>query len=194
MLTRELGYYGSFSWLNSSLDVRLFDESMNGLIQTQRYTAQVDGKSFPGTVDYVNGDSLSLRGLEFQWSGRPWPGAQLGFNQTFANLSFPSPPTVATLPNTMPASASNLFFSQEFADGWNFSMSHQNSDPFRLQRTAQYKQFITRTDWRVSKSLLVGRHAGEIALTVQNQGPAQADFYKSFAFERRAYVTLRLDH
>lgn len=187
VLTRELGYYGNFSWLNSSLDVRLFDEFMSGLIRTNRYEGQP-------TVDYVNGDSLTLRGLEFQWSGRPWPGAQLGVNQTFARLSFPSPPTVETLPNTMPESASSLFFSQEFADGWNFSMSHQNSDPFRLQRTAQYKQFITRTDWRLSKSLLVGRHAGEIALTVQNQGPAQADFYKSFAFERRAYVTLRLNH
>ncbi|HSO45447.1 MAG TPA: TonB-dependent receptor, partial [Rhodoferax sp.] len=194
VLTRELGYYGSFSWLKSSLDVRLFDEAMSGLIQTQRYTALVDGKPFTGTVDYVNGDSLTLRGIELQWAGRPWPGAQLGFNHTYAKLVFPSPPTKETLANTMPESASSLFFSQQFSAGWNFSMSHQNSNPFRLQRTGDYKQFITRTDWRLSKSLLIGRHAGEIALTVQNQGPAQADFYKSFAFERRAYVTLRLDN
>lgn len=194
VLTRELGYYGNYSWLNSSLDVRLFDEVMSGLIQTTSYTAQVDGKSFPETVDYVNGDSLTLRGLELQWSGRPWPGAQLGFNHTYTNLIFSSPPTKDTLANTMPESASSLFFSQQFPQGWRFSMSHQNSNPFRLQRTGDYKQYISRTDWRLSKTLLVGRHAGEIALTVQNQGAAQADFYKSFAFERRAYVTLRLDN
>ncbi|MDD2919600.1 TonB-dependent receptor [Rhodoferax sp.] len=194
VLTRELGYYGSFSWLNSSLDVRIFDEYMSGLIQSKKYTAQVEDRFFPGVVDYVNGDNLSLRGLEFQWKGRPWPGAQLGFNQTFAKLVLPGQPTNEELPNTMPDSASSLFFSQQFSGGWSFSMSHQNSNPFRLQRSGKYKQFITRTDWRLSKPLRFGRHAGEVALTVQNQGSAQADFFESFAFERRAYVTLRLDN
>jgi len=194
VLTRELGYYGSFSWLNSNLDVRLFDEVMSGLIQVKNYDAQVDGESFTDIRDYVNGDSLTLRGLELQWAGRPWPGAQLGFNHSYTKLFFPNPPTKETLASTMPESASSLFFSQQFSNGWTFSMSHQNSNPFRLQRTGNYKQYISRTDWRLSKTLLVGRNAGEIALTVQNQGPAQADFYKSFAFERRAYVSLRLDN
>ncbi|MBE0473084.1 TonB-dependent siderophore receptor [Rhodoferax sp.] len=194
VLTRELGYYGNYAWLNSSLDVRLFDESMSGLIQATRYDAQIDGKPFTGLRDYVNGDSLTLRGIELQWTGRPWRGAQLGVNQSFTKLAFPSPPTKQDLRNTMPEAASNVFFSQQFPNGWGFSISHQNSNPFRLQRTGEYKQFITRTDWRLSKTLHFGRRAGEIALTVQNQGAAQADFYKSFAFERRAYVTLRLDN
>jgi len=195
LLTRELGYYGRFSWLDSSLDVRLFDEALTGLSQRQSYPLPPGLTLVPSNpYDYVNGDSLTLRGLELQWSGRPWPGAQLGFNQTFAKVLFPRPPVHLTLANTMPDSATNLFFSQELSPGWCFSLSHQNSDPFRLQKSGDYKQFITRTDWRLSKSLRVGRQTGEIALTVQNQGAAQADFDQSFSFERRAYVTLRLDN
>lgn len=195
VLTRELGYYGNYSWLNSSLDVRVFDETLTGLSQRQTYALPAGSSLFPSTpADYVNGDSLTLRGVEFQWASRPWAGARLGFNQTFSKLIFPSPPTREDLLNTLPDSASSLFFSQQLPDGWNFSVSHQNSDPFRLQRSGKYQQFISRTDWRLGKTLQVGRHAGEIALTVQNQGPAQADFFESFAFERRAYVTLRLDN
>lgn len=195
VLTRELGYYGNYSWLNSSLDVRIFDEALKGLSQRQTYPLPAGTSLVPSTpADYVNGDSLTLRGLEFQWTGRPWPGAQLGFGQTFSRVLFPRPPTHPELADTMPDATSSLFFSQQFSKGWVFSLSHQNSDPFRLQKSGDYKQFITRTDWRLSKTLHVGRHAGEVALTVQNQGAAQADFDKSFAFERRAFVTLRLDN
>jgi len=195
LLTRELGYYGNFSWLNSSLDVRMFDEALTGLSQRQNYPLPPGLTLVPSNpVDYVNGDSITLRGLELQWSGRPWPGAQLGFNQTFAKVLFPRPPVQLTLMNTMPDSATNLFFSQQFSPGWCFSLIHQNSDPFRLHKSGEYRQFITRTDWRLSKSLRVGHRTGEIALTVQNQGAAQADFDQSFSSERRAYFTLRLDN
>jgi len=194
VLTRELGYYGSFAWLNSTLDVRLFDEALTGLSQRELYALPPGTSLLPSTpADYVNGDSLTLRGLELQWQGRPWPGAQLGLSQTFANVLFPSPPTHPQLADSMPESASTLMLTQQLPFDLQLSVSHQYSKPFRLQSDL-FKQYINRTDWRLAKTLRYGRHTGELALTVQNQGQPYADFAESFAFERRAFVTLRLDN
>ncbi|HEX5698548.1 MAG TPA: hypothetical protein VFX90_07865, partial [Rhodoferax sp.] len=194
VLTRELGYYGTFSWLNSSLDVRIFDESLTGLSQRQTYPLPPGTSLVPSKpADYINGDSFTLRGLELQWQGRPWLGAQLGFSQTFANVLFPRPPTRPQLADSMPESASTLFLAQQLPFDLQFSVSHQYSQPFRLQ-SDEFKQYINRTDWRLAKALRYGRHTGELAVTVQNQGQPYADFDQSFLFERRAFVTLRLDN
>jgi iron complex outermembrane receptor protein len=53
---------------------------------------------------------------------------------------------------------------------------------------------FSRTDWRVSKTLRFGQQSGELALTVQNQGARYADFSKDFFFERRAFISLRINH
>lgn len=195
VLTRELGYFAVFPWLNSTLDVRAFDESLTGLSQRYNYSLPQGYSLYPSSpVDYANGDSFSMRGLELQWKGQPWQGAQLGFNQTLARVVFPRPPTDPELADAMPKTASTLFFTQQLPSGLYFSLSHQNSVPFRLQKSGGFKQYLTRTDWRLSKSLRFGRRAGELAFTVQNQGQPYADFDESFSFQRRAFVTLRLDN
>ncbi|WP_296491289.1 TonB-dependent receptor [Rhodoferax sp.] len=192
--TRELGYFGTFSWLNSSLDVRIFDESLTGLSQRLPYPLPPGTSLVPSKpADYINGDSFTLRGVEFQWQGRPWAGAQLNFSQTFANVLFPSPPTRPQLAESMPESASTLLLVQQLPFDLQFSVSHQYSKPFRLQ-SDEFKQYVNRTDWRLAKTLRYGRRTGELALTVQNQGQPYADFDESFLFERRAFVTLRLDN
>lgn len=203
LLTRELGYFGTFPALKSTLDIRLFDESFTGFIDNIEYA--FDGKDdplLPGKFeDYVNADNFSLRGLEFQWTGQPWPGAQLGFNQTFSRLAFPQSLSTTGLLAAMPESTSTLFLTQQLLAGLQFSVSHQYSEPLWVQKDGPstdagdgLRQYIHRTDWRVSKSLRFGQRQGEIALTVQNQGSPYADFAKEFLFKRRAFVTLRIDN
>jgi len=193
LLTRELGYLGTFPWLKSTLDVRLFDESFTGYIDGVPYLVQLDGKSY-APYDYFNVDNFSIRGLELQWKGQPWPGAQLGFNQTFSRMAFQRPPSETKLPAAMPESTSTLFLTQQLPSGLQFSLSHQYSEPLWVQRSGDFRQYIHRTDWRLSKSLRFGHRRGELAVTVQNQGQPYADFDKSFLFERRAFVTLRIDN
>lgn len=193
LLTRELGYLGTFPWLKSTLDVRLFDESFTGYIDGVPYLVQLDGKSY-APYDYFNVDNFSIRGLELQWKGQPWPGAQLGFNQTFSRMAFPSPPSETKLVVAMPESTSTLFLTQQLPSGLQFSLSHQYSEPLWVQRSGDFRQYIHRTDWRLSKSLRFGQRRGELAVTVQNQGQPYADYDSSFLFKRRAYVTLRIDN
>lgn len=193
LLTRELGYLGNFQWLKSTLDVRLFDESFTGYVDGVPYLVQLGGKPY-APYDYFNVDNFSIRGLELQWKGQPWPGAQLGFNQTFSRMAFPSPPSETKLVVAMPESTSTLFLTQQLPSGMQFSLSHQYSEPLWVQRSGDFRQYIHRTDWRLSKSLRFGHRRGELAVTVQNQGQPYADYDSSFLFKRRAYVTLRIDN
>lgn len=199
LLTRELGYMGTFSWLKSTLDVRLFDESVTGFIDGVPYLVQLNGNKY-APQDYVNADNFSIRGLELQWSGQPWSGARLGFNQTFSRMVFPQPPSTTGLLAAMPESTSTLFLTQQLPSGLLFSVNHQYSEPLWVQKDGPstgngdgLRQYIHRTDWRLSKSLRFGQRRGELALTVQNQGQPYADFAKEFLFKRRAFVTLRID-
>jgi iron complex outermembrane receptor protein len=201
VVTRELGYLGSFPQLKSTLDIRLFDESFTGLINNVGYIFDGNDKPLlPATSgdyvfqSYANLDNFSIRGLELQWTGHPWPGAQLGFNQALTRLAFPSPPTKAQLVVAAPKSTSTLFLSQQLPAGLQFSLSHQYSEPLWVQKSGDLRQYLHRTDWRVSKSLRFGQRHGELALTVQNQGSPYADYDKTFLFKRRAFVTLRIDN
>lgn len=193
VLTRELGYLGTFPQLKSTLDVRLFDEKFSGFIDGVPYLAQVGGKVFR-PYDYLNVDNFSIRGLELQWTGRPWPGAQLGFNQTLTRLAFEKPPSETKLVVAMPKSSSTVFLTQQLPVGLQLSFSHQYSEPVWVQRSGDLRQYIHRTDWRLSKSLRFGQRHGELALTVQNQGSPYADYDDTFLFKRRAFVTLRIDN
>jgi iron complex outermembrane receptor protein len=193
VLTRELGYLGTFPRLKSTLDVRLFDEKFTGFIDGVPYLTQVGGKLFK-PYDYLNLDDFSIRGLELQWTGQPWPGAKLGFNQSLTRLAFEKPPSETKLVVAMPKSSTTLFLSQQLPAGLQFSVSHQYSEPVWVQRAGDLRQYLHRTDWRVSKSLRFGQRRGELALTVQNQGSPYADYDDTFLFKRRAFVTLRIDN
>lgn len=193
VLTRELGYLGTFPQLKSTLDIRLFDESFTGFIDGVPYLAKVGGKAYV-PYDYSNVDNFSIRGLELQWTGHPWPGAKLGFNQSLTRLAFEKPPSETKLVVAMPKSTSTLFLSQQLPAGLQFSLSHQYSEPVWVQRSGDLRQYLHRTDWRLSKSLRFGQRNGELALTVQNQGSPYADYDDAFLFKRRAFVTLRIDN
>ncbi|MDO9145427.1 TonB-dependent receptor plug domain-containing protein [Rhodoferax sp.] len=193
VLTRELGYLGTFPSLKSTLDVRLFDEKFTGFIDGIRYLTKVGGKVY-APYDYSNVDNFSIRGLELQWTGRPWPGAQLGVNQSLTRLAFEKPPSETKLVVAMPKSTSTVFLTQQLPAGLQFSLSHQYSEPLWVQRSGDLRQYLHRTDWRLSKSLRLGQRHGELALTVQNQGSPYADYDDAFLFKRRAFVTLRIDN
>lgn len=59
----------------------------------------------------------------------------------------------------------------------------------------QYVRYNTqRTDMRVAKALHIGKNKAELALTVQNLDQAYRDGDRKFFFDRRAFVSLRVDY
>jgi len=195
VLTRELGYLADFPQWAAQLDVRAFEERMNEFVQTRQFALPAGTSLLPSTpTDFFNQDEFRLHGLEYQLNWQPWKGAQLGFNQSYTNITFTRPQFDRAKPVFVPELASTLTFTQKFSGGIEATLTHQDSSSVSLQGSGGVKPAMTRTDLRLGKALRWGSKKGELALVVQNLGLPYADFDQFFQFQRRAFVTLRLDN
>ena len=184
VLVRELGYLGDFSTLGLSLDVRLFQEQISDLITQIR-------DPITSIANYANTDSFEVHGLEYQLKLRPWNGAQLIFNQAYTDNNSAQPDRALSAPKL----ASTLSLFQKLPGGLNLSLMHQDSSAVNLQGDNFNHPFaMTRTDVRLSAPLRFGPNRSELALVVQNLGSPYPDFFTRFQFERRAFVTLRIEN
>lgn len=185
VLARELGYLGDFPSLGVNLDVRVFHEQIGNFVRRQAYVLQ------PGTVDFVNSENFSIQGVEYQMKWRPWRDAQVIFNQAYMDISSTDPGSALAAPKL----ASSLTFFQKLPGGLDLSLMHQDSGTVTLQGSGYYNQVaMTRTDLRLSAPLRFGPNRGEVALVVQNLGVPYQDFSPTFQFQRRAFVTLRVEN
>ncbi len=188
----ELGYLADFPKLGLNLDVRAFHEQVSGFI-TQLNTTR--------PKDYANTENFSIHGLEYQLKWRPWRGAQLVFNQAYMNLSLIDhgieKGVRVDYGNALPAPvlASTLSYFQKLPGGLDLSLMHQDSGTMTPQGTGpDHKKAMTRTDLRLGAPVRLGGNRGEIALVVQNLGAPYPDFLPAFQFQRRAFVTLRVEN
>jgi iron complex outermembrane receptor protein len=51
---------------------------------------------------------------------------------------------------------------------------------------------LQRTDLRLARAFRLGKNKAELALTVQNLGPASMNSDRKFYFDQRAMLTLRV--
>lgn len=188
VLAHELGYMGNFPALGLNLDVRAFREQVSDFMRQLNATKP---------RDYANTEAFFIQGLEYQLKWQPWQGAQVLFNQAYIRNSLPDlgPTTDSGRTLAAPRLASTLSYFQKMTGGWNFSLMHQDSSTVTLQGAGRDDQTaMTRTDLRVAAPVKLAGRAGELALTVQNLGSPYADFEPAFKFQRRAFVTLRIDN
>lgn len=186
VVTHELGYLGDFPQWGASLDVRAYREKINGFIRQLNTTLP---------RDYANDEDFAIQGWEYQFKWRPWAGAQFILNQAYTDIDAAFSSGSSGTSFAAPKRSSTLVYFQKFPNGLDFSLSHQDSGTATLVGAGYYsKQAFTRTDVRLSWPLRWGAHAGEVALTVQNLGSPYQDYALGHAFQRRAFVTLRLDN
>ena len=184
VLTRELGYLGNFPVPGLNLDVRVFQEQLRDLISQS---------SDPVTKIkyYANQDNFEIHGLEYQLKWKPWTGGQLVLNQAFIRNNSKDNDHEAAAPTV----ANSIVFFQKMSHGLNLSLMHQSSGLAALPGfNSGTKTTISRTDVRLSAPMNFGLNKGEVALVVQNLSEPYADFSPRFQFERRAFVTLRVEH
>ena len=181
--SRELGYLGDFPKLKLGLDVRVFHERLSGFI-TQLNDAQ-------GAKVYLNDESFTIKGLEYQLKWRPWLDADLSFNQAFIDIGS----TRKGTGDSAPSHAMTLVFSQKLPYDLDFTLIHQKSSQATFQAGNEVNTGgIKRTDVRVGMPLRWGTNRGELALVVQNLGAPYQDFRQQFTFERQAFVTLSFEN
>lgn len=185
VVTDELGYLGEFPQWGASLDVRAYREKITGFIR------QVKGAL---AKDYANDEDFAIQGWEYQLKWRPWTGAQFILNQAYTDIGAEYIVSRRGTAFAAPKRASTLVYFQKFSNGLDFTLSHQDSGTATLVGAGfESRQAFTRTDVRLGWPLRWGAHAGEVALTVQNLGAPYQDYFLGFDFQRRAFVTLRLD-
>ncbi len=192
LVTRELGYLGDFPKLGVNLDVRMYHERISGFVLHQKYALPNEPSLLPSTPwDYMNGENFTIKGYEYQLKWQPWRGAQFIFNQAYTDIGSVDLDTALAAPKL----ASTLSFFQKFSGGLDLSLMHQDSGTVVLQGAGGLnKVAMTRTDIRLALPLRVGPNRGEVALVVQNLGLPYADFIPAFQFQRRAFVTLRIEN
>jgi iron complex outermembrane receptor protein len=188
VFVRELGYLGDFPTLGASLDVRAFHERITGFVRRQQYALPAGTTLFPSNpFEYVNAEDFSLHGLEYQLKWRPWRDAQLIFNQAYTRNSSVYPRTARAAPKL----ASSITFFQKLPGGLDLSLMHQDSGQ---DSGWDGQTLIKRTDLRLGLPLRFGVNRGELALVVQNLGAPYYDHSPNFEFQRRAFVSLRIEN
>ncbi len=186
VVTNELGYLGDFPQWGVNVDVRAYREKINGFIRQ---------KNVRLPRDYANDEDFAIQGWEYQFKWRPWTGAQFILNQAYTDVGAEYIQSRRGTAFAAPKRASTLVFFQKFPNDLDFSLSHQDSGTATLVGAGfSSRQAFTRTDVRLGWPLRWGAHAGEVAVTVQNLGSPYQDYFLRHSFDRRAFVTLRLDH
>jgi iron complex outermembrane receptor protein len=121
---------------------------------------------------------------------QPWRGAQFILNQAYINNNAKNQNIALAAPRL----ASSLSYFQKLPGGLDFSLMHQDSGTMNLQGDNGALVAMNRTDLRLALPLRVGANRGELALVIQNMGSPNPDFVPGFAFNQRAFVTLRIEN
>ncbi len=189
VMSREVGYLGTFDSLKLDVDVRLFEENSTNIIEEKKesngytkYYANIPGGNF-GELSAP----LNIHGGEFQLKWRPWLDGQWTAGYLWIDNGRLYPRKSAT--------SYSLMFTQSFAPGMHFSLMHSHTDPVpEMPNNGVPGPAVNRTDLRIAKDLRWGTRKGELSLVVQNLGPTYLDYDPSFQFVRQAYVMLRLEN
>jgi len=191
LVSKEIGYLGEFPALALVADVRLFEEQISGFIRQQNATLP---------KDYANTENFGIQGLEYQLKWQPWLGGQFIFNQAYTEIGSKlfEQQTLGTgikgSTYAAPRLSSSLAYFQKMPGGLDLTLIHQDNATAVLAGSGWGNQFaMTRTDLRLAKAMRWGARRGDLALVVQNLGLPYQDFDPRFSFERRAYLTLRLE-
>ena len=178
---RELGYNLSLDNHTWSADLRVFQEHIS------------DGIERPASVsptDYRNIENYDINGAEYPLQWKPSSSTLFFLTQTWTSISNASRFKTA---HGAPSSALSLAAMHRLSSGFDVSVMHQQADNISLIGNQQLYA-TERTDLRVSKPMRLWGSKSELAFTVQNLGSPYKDSNKDFYFDRRVFVSLRIDN
>ena len=120
--TVEVGYLGRFRAMDATLDLRLFNERVTNFVIRRNIPpafAPLVLSALPSS-QFINLDSaVTLRGLEYQFRGKPRAGTEILFNHTLIERRTDEPEVAK---RTAPYVAS-LSWLQDYGTGWTSTTS-----------------------------------------------------------------------
>ena len=189
LISREIGYLGSFLDDSLSLDVRIFEERLYDLIGERR--EPFDGVTQVDINIIDNIEDMDLLGFEWQLQYRPSNKLLIDLNHSYIDvdgdswfLSVNSDDDVATpgvdmifpMDNVAPQNMSNLLVSYQTDIGVRLSGSYHYKSGYKekVNHSNEMSGF-SRIDLKASKRWRHGNHWLELSLTAQNAG---SDYYE----------------
>ena len=192
---QEIGYLGDFRDQRVFLDLRVFREQVRDRIVPAILPLSAPNCELLGLAarrcgearDYLNGQDLDIRGLEYQLRWRPRSSTELTLNQTWIEIDSrasshlrvrdPAAAVAAErhMDHSAPDLATMLRWSERLRHDIELSVTYYRYGRFQWTPDSSVGPF-ERTDLRLAYPLRLGHAQGELALTVQGVGARRAEF------------------
>jgi len=202
LLSHEISYLGSFRPWHLSVDLRVYRERIRdwvGVMTNPYYTANKRAPDIPRQL-IDNLASFTVRGIEYQLNWSPRSGIRLQWQQSFSQLEWANTARNSNLP---PPRMSTLAWLQSLPRGIDLALMWHERGAMTWAGVLQTLPSARRLDLRLARPWrLEGGRKAEVALTLQSLNGDQLEFNSiasgskqyQYQFERRAFLTLRLEH
>ena len=187
ILSREIGYLSEFHDFGASLDLRIFHDQMSNMIYA------VD-------TGWQNGMNAGYRGIEatLKQSFREYGDLTVNGSTMMVDSNSASLPNAQnSLSDSVPRSIVSLLYSRRLPNDLSFSAAYYfQTGMLGFDRGSwDFQPTHRRVDIRLSQPFKMdGGLKGEVAGVVQNLfGTDYTEYVASALFNRRAYITVKLD-
>jgi iron complex outermembrane receptor protein len=201
LISREIGYLGSFEDKNLNLDVRLFEEHLTDLIGERREPFIGETQDKINIIDNV--ENLDLRGIEWQLQYKPSNSLMINFNHSYINADGDSwygsltsnddMPThgvdlILSLEDMVPKQMSSLLVSYQIQNDIQLSASHHYQSGYKTKVSLSEKPSgNSRVDLKATKRWYYGNNWLEASFTAQNAGSDYSEHH-SFNIFKSKYI------
>lgn len=211
----ELGYLGEFAALRTTVDLRLFHERIPNrilaaprVLQSPNCEFNPTDSDFPagcGHADYaVNGESVTLRGIEYQVRWQPFERTRIMLNQAFIDIgqhfrAFETSASASSLARaadrsllSSPSHSTSLLWMQGLPGGFELTAIGHWIGAMKWTTNTRVPAY-TRIDWRIAYPFKLAATRGEIAYVAQSANGEHAEFKPTRIIAERHWLSLRLD-
>ena len=206
LISREIGYLGSFIENSLSLDIRIFEERLSDLIGERRepYIGETQDKI--NIIDNV--ENMDLQGIEWQLQYKPSNKLLINVNHSYIDvdgdswfLSYTPNDDVATpgadsiypMDNVAPQNMSNVLVSYQTDMGVRLSGSYHYKSGYKGK--VNYSNELpgySRIDLKASKRWRRENHWLELSLTAQNAGSDYTEHHPFNNFESKYVLGFKI--
>ncbi|NWG86825.1 MAG: TonB-dependent receptor [Hydrogenophilaceae bacterium] len=197
--SRELGYVGSYPELRLNLNLRLFNDHLQRLIEAvkQPFPAELSaGKRASQDQNIVD---IDMWGAEYQVQWQPEAASRIVFNQAWIwqkarDHLIPGSNDENEMETSAPRLSYSLLAMRDFGQGVSASIGYHKVGQMSWLGEGDPIPAYRRFDLRLAKAWRTGQGRYELALTLQNLFRDQQDFEEEIDHQisaNRAFVSLR---
>lgn len=198
--TNEISYLGDLRSFGLTIDARIYDETIDGLLSQRRYAAAAPsplGPEMIETNDYVNKINARIKGAEYQVQWRPWEGTRLLWSQ--ARVKSRSDEQ-SGFDISSPHTNYSLAWFQDLSNGWEVSLMYSYLGSMSWRGKHERIPAYDMVNARLARRFRLAGNNYEVAATVQAWDGDHYEFVQPSAkyplvpvVQRRAFVTVRVE-